>query len=211
MVRSSGEMADSNLHSLTEIAASKAGFEGNVSFCTQIHSSTVVQIKSSHGEAGRCDGLLTDSPDTVLSIRVADCVPVFMHCSEKRAIGLIHAGWRGTAAGIAQEAVLKMKNSLSSPIEKLEVALGPSIRSCCYEVGSEVAENFSQECLTSSRPNHFMLDLPQENRIQLEREGIPHDQITDSSHCTCCSSLMFHSYRRDGEKSGRMICLFKLV
>ena len=211
MIPSSRQTAGGDLFSLTETAAKRAKLSGNISYCSQVHSGTVVQVLSSGGDAGKCDGLLTDSPDALLSIRVADCVPVFIHCPEKRAIGLIHAGWRGTAAEISQEAVRKMETFFGSHAQMLEVALGPSIKPCCFEVGAEVADTFSKECLTLSTEGRYFLDLPQQNRIQLEGAGVPQERIADSPDCTCCSPQMFHSYRRHGEKSGRMICLLKLA
>lgn len=211
MISSYIQTTGDGLHVSTELAAREADLDGTISYCSQVHSNTVAQARSSGGDSGKCDGLLTRSPEVILSIRVADCVPVFIHCPERRAIGLIHAGWRGTAAKISQEAVWKMEELFGSPVATLEVALGPSIGSCCYEVGSEVADSFSRDCLTPSTDGRYYLDLPQQNRLQLEGEGIPKERIAGSSHCTCCSAEMFHSYRRDGSKSGRMVCLLKLT
>ena len=99
----------------------------------QIHSGNVI-ICSESGQLLDTDGLITNTKNFVLSMQVADCIPIYLYDIQNKNIGLIHAGWRGVAAGIIENGINELKNLDSNPIN-VKVLLGPSIRQCCFEVG----------------------------------------------------------------------------
>jgi YfiH family protein len=119
-----------------------------------------------------------------------------------RAAAAVHAGWRGTAAGIVRDAVAMMREKFGTRAEDLHAAIGPGIGVCCYEVGPEVAGRFGVRRVEGQGRAH--LDLPAENRRQLLESGVTGERIYASNLCTMCRSGEFHSFRRDGEAAGRM-------
>jgi YfiH family protein len=172
----------------------------------QIHSD---QVWNAHPLADRqCEGdaLVTDDIGRRIGVRTADCVPVLLLDAGRRAVAAIHAGWRGTAAGIVARAVEKMQLDFGSRPADIHVALGPCIQECCYEVGPEVAASFNTlfpEWSIGGGKRH--LDLPEANRRHLTTAGIPAHQIFDSGLCTFCLAEHFFSYRREPQNPGRMI------
>jgi YfiH family protein len=112
-------------------------------------------------------------------------------------VAAVHAGWRGTAARIAQAAVRAMRARFGTAPEDLEAAIGPAIGACCYEVGPEVAAEFGKQ-------GRGHLDLPDINRRQLLESGVTAERIYASNLCTRCGDGDFHSFRRDREHAGRM-------
>jgi hypothetical protein len=167
----------------------------------QIHSNTVRQTNGA-GCVGEGDALLTAQLGVALSIRTADCFPILLADPEHRAVAAIHAGWRGTAAGIVGETVARMRSAYGARPEALYAAIGPGIGACCYEVGAEVARRFGRE--TAGR-----LDLAAENRKQLLAAGVPEALVDFVGGCTCCDAGRFYSYRREGERAGRMISFIR--
>ena len=162
---------------------------------------------------GECDGLISDSPNVVLAIQVADCLPIFLIAPDVSAIGLIHAGWRGTVAGIALEAVCKLKEDFGVDPGSLSCFIGPSIHTCCYTVGREVMDKFQTDHLTESEPsepNLYNLDLISANSAQLREAGVAAEKITFDKRCTHCSESGLHSYRRHGDRAGRNVCFLNL-
>ena len=154
------------------------------------------------------DGLITTAEDRPLWAFFADCTPVFF-LAPGRAIGLIHAGWRGTAAGILEAAVAAFGRLGVAP-QELRVYTGPHIGAECYQVGPEVKAGFlaaypwAHEAFSPA--GH--LDL---GRIQLgilERAGIPGDQLWSSEICTACHTDLFYSHRREGPTAGRFGAIF---
>jgi copper oxidase (laccase) domain-containing protein len=123
--------------------------------------------------------------------------------------GIAHAGWRGSAANAAGAAAEEMSR-LGTPASALRAWLGPSIGSCCYEIGGEVAARFAGEFVRRSCNGRFTLDLRAVNRAQLEAAGIPPGDISTHPSCTRCGGNQFASYRRDGAAAGRMISLIAL-
>jgi YfiH family protein len=157
------------------------------------------------------DALITDKAGLSIGVRTADCVPLLMLDGNKRAIAAVHAGWRGTAAEIAKRAVEQFASAFGSAPADLFAAVGPCIRECCYEVGEEVALQFSKqfpEWGEEDRANRN-LDLVQANRRQLIAVGVPAHQIFDSGLCTACISTQFFSYRREPDNPGRMVSAIK--
>ena len=154
------------------------------------------------------DGTITNRKNVLLTTVHADCLAVFCYDPVKEAIGLCHAGWRGTCAGIAMEMVEKMEEEYGCDPEDLQVYIGPGISQCCFEAGMEVAEAFAEnwtfaEDYITRTPEDVAngkchIDIKGINQEQLELMGISTDQIRVSEHCTCCEPQLFCSYRREG-------------
>lgn len=160
------------------------------------------------------DGTITNRKNVLLTTVHADCLAVFCYDPVKEAIGLCHAGWRGTCAGIAMEMVEKMEDEYGCDPENLQAYIGPGISQCCFEVGMEVAEDFAEnwtfaEDYITRTPGDVAngkchIDIKGINQEQLELMGIPTEQIRVSEHCTCCEPELFCSYRREGGTYMRM-------
>ena len=167
---------------------------GNLATLRQIHSDICFQGVSQAGCLGEGDALVSSAPGILVGVKTADCVPILLADETHRRAAAVHAGWRGTAQGIAR----KVARALVRPDSILHAAIGPAIGPCCYEVGSEVAERFGQR-------GRIHLDLVEENRRQLVEAGIAPERIYAARFCTACLADEFHSFRRDRERSGRMI------
>lgn len=160
----------------------------------QVHGVTVLHAVAP-GSCGEGDALVADVPELFVGVRTADCVPILLADVRQRRVAAVHAGWRGTAAGILTRAV----EALGARPADIYAACGPSIGPCCYEVGPEVSERFG-------RLGRVKLDLAEENRQQLKQLGVPAAQIDPGPvPCTRCGEAHFESYRRDGERAGRMV------
>jgi polyphenol oxidase len=154
------------------------------------------------------DALVTDCRGLALAIFTADCLPVFLFDPHLPAVGIVHAGWRGSRDGITASAVRFMQDRFQSRPGELYAAFGPAIRSCCYCVGEEFEHYFSSELVT--RDSRHYLDLAAVNMRQLLESGVCGKRIFDAGICTVCNSHEFFSHRASGGESGRMmsvICL----
>lgn len=160
------------------------------------------------------DGTITNLKNVLLTTVHADCLAVFCYDPVKEAIGLSHAGWRGTCAGIAAEMIEKMQAEYGCDTKNMQIYISPGISMCCFEAGMEVAGAFTEkwtfahEFISRSpediRNEKCHIDLKGINRRQMELAGIPADQIKVSGHCTCCEPELFCSYRREGGTYMRM-------
>ncbi|MEE2877068.1 MAG: peptidoglycan editing factor PgeF [Candidatus Neomarinimicrobiota bacterium] len=186
-------------------ASIQRGIGDCVAYARQVHSSVNIFVDSP-GFSGEGDGLITDHPEVVLAIQVADCVPIFVAEKSGKARGLIHAGWKGSAANIVRKGVELMVSELGAVVTNLHCLLGPSIRSCCYEIKDDVAEQFQSHYLTECGGNSYTLDLHMANLDQLIEAGVRNENIRFHKRCTCCSRNGLHSFRRNGEMAGRNIC-----
>ncbi len=169
------------------------------------------------GAIRHTDGFISNVPGVPLTIFTADCVPIFILDSVRNAIGLVHAGWRGTLSRMTERVVTMMEKEYGSRPEDLVVALGPSIGPCCYQVGSEVVTAFREQfpdwsLFMSSDPagEGWILDLWEANRIQLLRGKVKEHNIINSRICTSCHNDVFFSRRRDGSPTGRMMSIMML-
>lgn len=184
-----------------EILAARLGFPGFV--CSrQVHGRSVWVHREGTRECGAnepqdADGHATDRPEILLGVTVADCVPVFLVEPGSRTIGLLHAGWRGAAAGIMEEGIHVLRTLSGASSRDLHLHLGPSICGACYEVGPEV-----HEALGLSRPAEpEPVDLRAILASRALEAGVPNLQISRSSWCTLCGGSPFYSHRRgDGER-----------
>ena len=161
-------------------------------------------------EVPPADGHLTDDPHVALAIQTADCVPVLVADPRTGRIGAAHAGWKGTASGIAGVLARRMI-AAGSRAEDLVALFGPAIRAGCYEVGEEVIQAFEESfpaeagfLAPAGRAGHAQLDLIAANRTVLLRAGVSPDRIHDTGLCTACRPDLFPSWRRDGPGAGRM-------
>jgi len=175
----------------------------------QIHSAHVLDACGKKGERiGEGDAIISSEPGVAVGIRTADCVPIILVDPGlvdpgHRMVASIHAGWRGTAANIVGATVAEMRLRGARPGD-LRAAIGPSIGSCCYEVGPEVTQALSPwqpELGEAKIPTK--VNLPAINAIQLREAGVR--DIWISGECTYCNPERFFSFRREKEEAGRML------
>jgi YfiH family protein len=169
-----------------------------------IHGAAVARVDEPGGSVDNVDALVTDQPGVALFATYADCYPIVLWDPEKRAAGLVHAGWRGTRAGVAREAVGFMQSEFGC--RHLRAGIGPGICGRCYEVGEEVASQFDPRFLARQLSGTFLLDLAAANRAQLEGSGVK--AVYDIGMCTK-ESYLFPSHRRhpDGARFGAIVAL----
>jgi polyphenol oxidase len=162
------------------------------------------------------DALVTGIPGVTLAISVADCVPILLFDPRKRVIAAVHAGWRSTAAGLADKVVRTLRETFGTRPEDCVVGIGPSIGICCYEVDRPVMEAFAEffpnwEGLVRDRgEGRWHLDLAQANRILLQESGVNPKAISSSGRCVSCCRDLFFSHRRDGKRTGRTMGLIAM-
>jgi len=171
----------------------------------QIHSAKVLRADRA-GLVGEGDALISNQAGLTLAVRTADCLPVLMADSKNRAVAAVHAGWRGVVQEIVPTAMDALAHQFGTRPEDLTVAIGPGIAACCFEVGPEVALQFSDlfpERRDLTEQTH--VDLVDAVLRQLGRSGVRSGQIDASGLCTGCHGNLFHSYRRDRDAAGRMV------
>jgi YfiH family protein len=156
-----------------------------------------------------CDGFYTDQEDLTLYVKIADCIPILLYAPEISAVCALHAGWRGTAANIAKEGVLKLC-SLGADPQKMKAAIGIGIGSCCYEVDEPFTKAFLaglgaefQRFLTQ-RDGKTFADLKGANKELLLRAGLKEEHIDLCPLCTKCQNDLFFSHRQTGDLRGTM-------
>lgn len=146
------------------------------------------------------DAVITQRKDIFIGVQTADCVPILVFDKKKSVVGSIHAGWRGTATQIAKKAIEKMEKFFKSQPKDIFVAIGPSIRKCCYEVGLEVKEAVYKATgegnyYIKNGEKHYYLDLALANLVQIRSLGILEKNIWISKDCTHCNPEKYFSYR----------------
>ena len=171
----------------------------------QKHTDKVLFLDSL--EPGIADAVVTDRRDVLIGIQGADCVPVLLYDRRTRAVGAVHAGWRGTAAGILKKTIQAMGDRFASSPSDIALAIGPGIRWCCYGVGHEVIHAVKK---ATGEGDYFMirggkncLDLPRANKCQAVSMGILPENIWTSEDCTFCLPEKYHSYRFARGPTGR--------
>jgi polyphenol oxidase len=178
---------------------------GDLQLLSQVHGTTLI-VAPCDG-APTADASAAERPGVLLGIETADCLPALFVDPRQRRVAAAHAGWRGTAAGIVGRAVAWLAERGSAPRD-LQVALGPCIGSCCYEVGDELRNDFAEPDRAffvpgaQGRPH---LDVRGINVRQLVAAGVPRENIAHVDECTRCRPDLYCSYRRDGRGAGRMI------
>ena len=212
----------------------------------QIHSSVIHRVEDAHICQSRADvghpqrlpagdGLITNVPGIVLSVRVADCLPVLIADPVRRAVGAFHAGWRGTLGRMVEKGVGEFRQQFGSDPAELVAAIGPSIHRCCYEVSEDLRDQFAsqfsyaealfEEVSASDplrrkypllfmnmrapghgEPSHAVhLDLVGANRRQLIDSGVREENIWISELCTSCRTDLLFSHRKEKGITGRMV------
>lgn len=156
------------------------------------------------------DGLITNLPDIPLVIFTADCVPILLLDKRQRAIGAIHAGWRGTVRQIAAEAVQLMHRSYGSKPDDILAAIGPSIGPCCFEADWDTAQQFHSALAVEQSNGKFLINLWEANRLQLMECGVLPEHIFTAEECTKCNPDIYYSYRAQKERTGRMAAVISL-
>jgi YfiH family protein len=172
-----------------------------------VHGKQVARVDSPRGAMEGFDGLVTDRPGLPLLATFADCYPLVVYDPEHHAVGLAHAGWRGTAAGIAGALVDTLVREYGSHREHMAAGLGPGICGDCYQVGMEVADRF----VGFSRPDvdgRRRLDLAAANRAQLIEAGLYEERVHVHGACTFESpDLPSHRRRPDGVRFACIVAL----
>jgi YfiH family protein len=174
----------------------------------QVHGTHVRPVFRAHGGSVQpaTDGLLTTTPGVALLLRFADCVPLVLFDPRRRAVGLVHAGWRGTAGNIAATAAAAFARYAGSRPQDLWAGIGPAIGPCCYRVRPEIAASVAGACppgaeVIRQQDGGLYLDLPGAVRAQLSAMGV--GQIEMSNLCTACHIDEWFSHRAEHGRTGR--------
>ncbi len=177
----------------------------------QVHGGSLASIghvRSCAKPIPGCDALLTDVPGMALLIRTADCLPIFFAAPWRGVVGIAHAGWRGLAALLPAKMIAAFRHLYHARPEELHVAIGPAIRSCCYEVGAEFEKRFGR--FVQERKGRRTCDLIGVATDQLRQSGVRAQQLFDSGCCTACDLKQWFSVRREGASTGRLTSLIML-
>ena len=169
-----------------------------------VHGAAVARVDAPGGSVDDVDALVSDHKGVAIFATYADCYPIVLWDPEKRVAGLVHAGWRGTAAGVAAAAVAFMRDEYGC--RHVRAGVGPGICGRCYEVGEEVAGKFDARFVAPGRRGRWLLDLAAANAAQLEQAGAK--AVYDIAMCTK-ESYLFPSHRRmpDGTRFGAIVAL----
>lgn len=203
-------------------------FEGDwtLTGCWQVHSVDVRVVHNQQeatqkpgvlGDDQYCDALVSNTPQILLMVKTADCVPVLIADSKTGAFAAVHAGWRGTSASIVLSAIRQLQNEYEVRAENLRAAIGPAANSCCYEVGREVIDQFTERLpgsgrlFTPTRDGHARIDLQTANRDQLAGAGVNPERIHIAPLCTMDRTDLFFSYRREKSVHGRVGRLMSVI
>jgi YfiH family protein len=178
----------------------------------QVHGDQIIDVQDGQlKEAGEADGMATEANGVFLGVLTADCVPILFSIPGSKLVAVVHAGWRGTLVGIAAKMVrhLNVHYGVSAP--SIEVALGPAIGPCCYEIREDVSApliekwgSLAEESL-ERRDGKTFLDARELNSLLLEDAGVPPAQIFVIGSCTSCTASDFFSYRREKKETGRQM------
>lgn len=201
----------------------------------QIHSDIIHRVDSPPPAPLAGDGMITATPGLLLAIQTADCLPVILVDTKQHAVGVFHAGWRGTVRRIVEKGVGEMQRHFGTRPRDLKAMIGPGIQGCCYQVGEEVRTKFESQFeyaaklfrevkdsdpvrekypllfLSARAPGHgelppkIFLNLVEANRQQLIAVGVPAKNIETSPLCTHCHPETLFSYRAEKGKTGRMM------
>ncbi len=173
----------------------------DIVFQKQMHGDTVT-IANEPGLVGESDAVITTQKGLGLAVSVADCTPIFLFDNDKKVIGAVHSGWRSTEKKILLKTLQKMSDVFGSDPGNIIAYLGPSISQKNYEVSKEVASLFDERYIKADN-NKLYLDVAQANYDFLVKFGLRKENIQVSSLCTYENAELLHSYRREGQKSGR--------
>ena len=180
--------------------------EDKIYLPVQEHTNKIHLLESELGPVV-ADAVITARKNFLIGVLVADCVPVLLYDSEKEVIGAVHAGWRGTAKRILPDTMKMMHEKFRSFPEDISVAIGPSIKQCCYEVGKEVTERVLNATGDGdyffNKDGSCFVDIALANKVQALDAGVLPENIWLSGECTFCNPDKYHSYRYSKENAGR--------
>ena len=194
-------------------------------FSAQEHNTVIQKVDAQHRGRGftkplncsNIDGMITNTNDLTLVTHYADCVPLYFVDMKKKAIGLSHAGWRGTVGEIGPKTITAMKNEFDSNPEDIIVGIGPAIGKCCFEVDQNCYAAFLKldkinltECMIEKSNHKYMIDLIKINQNLLIKAGIPSQNITAANICTCCHHDYLYSHRAAKGQCGRSAAFLSL-
>ncbi len=194
--------------------------------CWQVHGIDVRVVHSQDeaeqkpgalGDDQYCDALVSNTPNVLLAVKTADCVPILIGDPVTRAFAAVHAGWRGTSSSIVKRAIEQLENEYGARVANLCVAIGPAANACCYEVGTDVMSVFKErfpnadELLTPTRDGHARINLHEANRYQLISAGVAPDRIHVAPLCTMDRNDLFFSYRQEKKLHGRVGRLMSVI
>lgn len=220
---------------LKQLGASKGRLLWPLVTLRQIHSDIIHRVSERPEHLLPGDGLITNTPGLLLAVQTADCLPVILVDTKTRAVGVFHAGWRGTVKRIVEKGVGEMRRWFGTQPRYVKAAIGPGVHGCCYEVGPEVRQKFESQFayaeklfrevkesdqirerypllfLTARAPGHselpktLFLDLVEANRHQLLAAGVSAKNIEASPLCTSCRTDLLFSYRAEKGMTGRLM------
>jgi polyphenol oxidase len=203
-----GDRVENVDENLQRVARSIGSERADLFAAYQVHGREVTVVEAESDSRPKCDVLITRSPERTLMLRFADCAPVLLADPRTKSVGVVHAGWRGSAVRAASAAVSALSEAFGSRPSELVAGIGPSIGPCCYTVGEDVVAAFAD------RPGLFedgRLDLWEANRQALVEAGVPTDQIEVAGVCTQCQADRFFSHRANGgQPAGRFAALIRL-
>ncbi|HEU4874167.1 MAG TPA: peptidoglycan editing factor PgeF [Pyrinomonadaceae bacterium] len=194
--------------------------------CWQVHGADVRVVQTAEeakpaenqlGETIFCDVIVSNAEGVLAAVKTADCVPILLGDPVSGAFAAVHAGWRGTLAGAVVVGVERLAKEYDARPENLRIAIGASAGPCCYEVGSEVIDAFTEQFLdgeklfTETRPGHARVDLLKANHDQLQSAGVLPERIHTAPICTMCRTDLFFSYRKEKSLHGKVGRLMAVV
>lgn len=183
-------------------------------FVQQTHSDNILfagkgdfgrGVMSHDGALPDTDAIITNISGGVLCVQVADCVPLLLWEEEGAYIGAVHSGWRGTLKNIVGKTMTRMINEFGVDPQKIHVWIGPAIGGCCMKVDKIIAEPVQKNSFAGLSKDGSHWDIATACRGQLLLMDVPLQNITLSGECTACHSDKYFSYRREGDRAGRMI------
>ena len=197
---------DENLRRVAEAVGSR---REDLFAAYQVHGREVTLVDADSEGRPRCDVLVTREAAKTLMLRYADCTPVLLADTRRRAVGVVHAGWRGSAVHAAEAGVRAMVEAFGTDPRDVVAGVGPAIGPCCYVVGEDVVAAFAD------RPELFRdgrLDLWEANRQALIGAGVPSEHIEVAGVCTQCQADRFFSHRaNNGQPAGRFAAVIRLA
>ncbi|MEM1216454.1 MAG: peptidoglycan editing factor PgeF [Bacteroidota bacterium] len=176
----------------------------------QIHGDQILPVDTP-GQTEGFDAFVTNRKDLMLSVTIADCVPVLLYDPVQRAVGAAHAGWRGTASEITRKTLAKMSECYGTQARDCWAYIGTCIGSNDFEVDTDVADHFTTTYQHfDPKRGKYLVDLQAHNRDQLLAQGVPSRQIACSPHSTVAQNQRYFSHRKEKGKTGRMLAVIGL-
>jgi polyphenol oxidase len=206
-----GDVAANVDENLRRVAVSVGAEADDLFSAYQVHGRevTVVEPHTQAAPRPRCDVLVTRSARRTLMLRYADCTPVLLADRRRKAVAIVHAGWRGSAVSAAGAAVQALQDACATRPSDIVAGIGPAVGPCCYTVGQDVVDAFGSD-RRHLFSDELKLDLWEANRLALVEAGVPAEQIEVAGICTQCASERFFSHRANrGVPAGRFAALIR--